>query len=143
MVSLGRRAAALHRIVTDRHSPGVSARHGAAHARGSARVRRARFGPRVAGLVEQLTEDDHIERFAPSKAALRADAAGDGAEAAAIFAADKLAGARALLAAGEAPSGQKLEHYTRSLLMLERHHPQVPLLADLRLALEDLEKLAP
>jgi (p)ppGpp synthase/HD superfamily hydrolase len=46
---------------------------------------RSRFGPRVAGLVAEVTEDAAIGEYGPRKAALRAQAAGDGEEAAAIF----------------------------------------------------------
>ena len=50
-----------------------------------------RFGPRVAGLVAALTEDNTIEDWEQRKAALRRSAAKSGSEGVAIYIADKLA----------------------------------------------------
>ena len=90
-----------------------------------------RFGPRIARLVDQPTEDAAIPSFARRKATLRERAVGSGHEAAAIFAADKLATVRALLERGESPPPEKLEHYRRSLWVLQARHPEVPFLAEL------------
>jgi (p)ppGpp synthase/HD superfamily hydrolase len=90
-----------------------------------------RFGPDVASLVAQLTEDPGIEAYEERKGDLRRRAASEGHTAAAIFAADKLASARWLNAAGELPEPEKLEHYERTLRTVERHHPEVPFLDEL------------
>jgi (p)ppGpp synthase/HD superfamily hydrolase len=97
-----------------------------------------RFGPRVARLVDQLTEDATIPSFARRKATLRERAVGSGYEAAAIFAADKLATVRALLERGESPPPEKLEHYRRSLWVLQARHPELPFLPELA---ADLQRL--
>jgi (p)ppGpp synthase/HD superfamily hydrolase len=88
-----------------------------------------RFGADVARLVAQLTEDPQIESYMERKGELRERAAADGHAAAAIFAADKLASARALNAQGGVPEPQKLEHYERTVREVGRHHPEVPFLA--------------
>jgi (p)ppGpp synthase/HD superfamily hydrolase len=90
-----------------------------------------RFGPQVADLVARLTEDDSIESYPRRKAALRSQAVGDGPEAAAIFAADKLASARSALRRDGAPPARKLEHYERSLWLLKARYPELPFLAEL------------
>jgi len=97
-----------------------------------------RFGPDVARLVALCTEDASIVSYTRRKAALRSRAVGDGAEAAAIFAADKLASARSALRRPDAPSARKLEHYERSLWLLKARHPELPFLAELE---SDLTRL--
>ena len=92
-----------------------------------------RFGPDVARLVAQLTEDPGIDGYDERKRELRRRAASDGHATASIFTADKLASARALNAAGRAADAAKLEHYQRTVRVVRRHHPEVPFLA----ALED------
>src|SRR5215218_6222751 len=49
-----------------------------------------RFGPRVAELVASVSDDPAIENSIERKAALRAQVAGAGEQAAAVFAADKV-----------------------------------------------------
>src|SRR5918995_610267 len=100
---------------------------------------RARFGSRVARLVDQLTEDPNIASFARRKETLRGTAAADVHEAAAIFAADKLTSARALLRAGGDAPPEKLEHYESSLSVLHDCHPEVPFLTELSAALLELQ----
>jgi (p)ppGpp synthase/HD superfamily hydrolase len=92
---------------------------------------RERFGPDVARLVAQLTEDPDIEPYVARKGELRDRAAGDGHHAAAIFTADKLATARALNADGETAPPEKLEHYERTVRTVRAHHPEVPFLEGL------------
>jgi len=103
----------------------------------------ARFGERIATLVAVLTEDPAIEAFEPRKAALRERAVRGGADAAAVFAADKLAGTRRLRRAGAhlAPP-EKLEHYERSLVTLRARHPGLPFLDDLEAELRELRGVA-
>jgi (p)ppGpp synthase/HD superfamily hydrolase len=87
-----------------------------------------RFGPEVASLVAQLTEDPAIAGYDERKRDLRRRAAGDGHHAAAIFTADKLASARHLNATHEVPSAERLDHFERTARVVRRHHPQVPFL---------------
>jgi (p)ppGpp synthase/HD superfamily hydrolase len=104
---------------------------------------RERFGPEVARLVASLTEDRAIDAYGARKAALRAQAAADGAEAAAIFAADKLASTRRLRGAGATPPAAKLDHYERTFELLCDRHPQVPFLGALGDELALLRRAAP
>lgn len=60
---------------------------------------RRRFGDRVAGLVEAMTDEGEVEPYERRKALHRERVAAAGPEAAAIFAADKLNNVRALRAA--------------------------------------------
>lgn len=101
-----------------------------------------RFGHRVAGLVGKLTEDGSIASFSLRKSVLRARAATDGHDAAAIFAADKLATVTSLLERGERAPAAKLDHYERSLLDLRAFHPEVPFLDELAAGLAHLRELA-
>ena len=110
-----------------------------------------RFGPRVAGLVDALTDDEGIADFAERKAALRAQVAAAGRDAQAIFAADKVTKARELRAqlardpglAGDGHVAARLEHYEASLAMLEREAPDLPLVRQLRFELWALRALPP
>ena len=102
-----------------------------------------RFGPQVAGLVARVTEDESIASYARRKAALRSQAVGDGPEAAAIFAADKLASTRSALRRPGAPPAEKLEHYERSLWLLRARYPDLPFLGELEADLSRLRARAP
>jgi (p)ppGpp synthase/HD superfamily hydrolase len=101
-----------------------------------------RFGPDVARLVAQLTEDPEIESYMERKGELRQRAAGDGHSAAAIFTADKLASARALNTGGRRPEPEKLEHYERTVRLVRRHHPEVPFLDELAAQVAQLRERA-
>jgi (p)ppGpp synthase/HD superfamily hydrolase len=101
-----------------------------------------RFGADVAQLVSQLTEDPGIDSYGERKGELRERAAADGHTAAAIFAADKLASARNLNAAGSVPERRKLEHYERTVRVVREHHPEVPFLADLEAEVAELRRRA-
>jgi hypothetical protein len=77
-----------------------------------------------------MTEDPGIEPYPERKAEHRARVNRD-PRAAAIYAADKLASARARSGhAGEMP-GQQLEHYEETLRMLRETHPELPFLGEL------------
>jgi (p)ppGpp synthase/HD superfamily hydrolase len=112
---------------------------------------RERFGDRVAGLVEALSDDPGIEDKRARKAALRDQVAAAGRDAQAIFAADKVAKARELRATlTRDPSaraddgiGLRLEHYEKSLEMLAVHIPDLPLVRQLRFELWALRELPP
>lgn len=108
------------------------------------------FGERVASLVCTLTENPGISDYHARKAELRERIAAAGPPAAALFAADKLASVRQLRAAVRArgagpategmdpPLDAKLAHYAQTLRLLERDHPRLPFLTELRAALEAL-----
>ena len=87
-----------------------------------------RFGPDIASLVAQLTEDPGIRSYDRRKRELRRRATSDGQDAAAIFVADKLASARHLNARGEVAEREKLEHYARTERAVRRTHPEMPFL---------------
>jgi (p)ppGpp synthase/HD superfamily hydrolase len=91
-----------------------------------------RFGREVACLVAAMTEDPSIDSFEERKAALRRQIAEHGPDAAAIFAADKLAKVRE---PGAAPDPARRRHYEESLAMLEAEAPGHPLVERLRVAL--------
>jgi hypothetical protein len=97
-----------------------------------------RFGPRITGLVLAVTEDGAIPVYSERKAALRRQVASAGEEALALFAADKLSKVRELRREGITGSGtrqlrvRKLNHYRRSLAVLEERIPGSPLVRALR-----------
>ena len=94
-----------------------------------------RFGPEVATLVREMTEDERIADYPERKAEHRARVAGD-RRAAAIYAADKLASARGK--DGAAMPADQLDHYLATLRTLCRTHPELPFLGELRAELERL-----
>ena len=91
----------------------------------------ARFGADVGGLVEAMTEDPSIERYENRKAEHRARVAAHSSQAAAIYAADKLAKVRELDGGGEPLSDPQLEHYSQTLDELSDSHPDLPFLGEL------------
>jgi (p)ppGpp synthase/HD superfamily hydrolase len=102
-----------------------------------------RFGPEVSGLVRSLTEDPSVEDKAEQRAALRGQVKDAGEEAAAIFAADKISKAREVRLKAEHgdltdDDHAKIEHYERSLEMLEESLAANPLVGKLRHELEPL-----
>ena len=90
-----------------------------------------RFGARIAGLVEAMTEDDGIESYEPRKAEHRARVAAHSSPAAAIYAADKLAKMPGLRADPDSASEKQLAHYLGTLETLRSRHPDLPFLGDL------------
>jgi (p)ppGpp synthase/HD superfamily hydrolase len=106
-----------------------------------------RFGAEVAALVQAVSEPPGGGSYAERKARLR-DAVGHaGADAAAVYAADKVAKVRELrlgLARGTSTMDQdKLDHYWASLDMLEHRLGSHALVRQLRFELEALELLPP
>lgn len=103
---------------------------------------RRRFGARVAGLVEAVSEDPRVAGYSQRKAALRSQVADAGEEALTLFAADKLAKARELRhqRLRRAPSGRQLAHYRTCLSLLEKALPDSPLVRDLRTELKMLRR---
>jgi (p)ppGpp synthase/HD superfamily hydrolase len=101
-----------------------------------------RFGPDIASLVAQLTEDPDIRGYDRRKGELRRRATSEGPEAAAIFVADKLASARHLNAHGEVPEREKLEHYARTERAARRRYPGMPFLDPLAEEIAQLRERA-
>jgi (p)ppGpp synthase/HD superfamily hydrolase len=103
-----------------------------------------RFGVRTAALVAAVTEDAAIADTAERKAALRRQVAEGPAEAAAVFAADKLARVRDLraqLAIADEVTPEvatKLAHYRASLEVVDAALPDSALVGELRAELETL-----
>ena len=110
-----------------------------------------RFGTEVGALVGAMTEDPAIEPYEKRKAALRQQIAEFGADATAVYAADKVTKVRELRAQmGRDPEllrgaqvRPKLAHYEQSLAMLEESNPEHPLVQKLRFELEALRALPP
>jgi (p)ppGpp synthase/HD superfamily hydrolase len=109
-----------------------------------------RFGPEVAQLVVAVSEPDGDGSYAERKARLREEVAGASTDAAAVFAADKVAKARefrlGLVSHGgraDAIDRDKLDHYWQCLELLERRLGPQPLVRQLRFELEALALLPP
>jgi (p)ppGpp synthase/HD superfamily hydrolase len=106
-----------------------------------------RFGGHVAALVRAVSEPPGGGAYAARKARLRDSVGRAGADAAAVFAADKVAKARelrlALVRGTSRVDKEKLEHYWASLAMLEHRLGHHPLVRQLRFELEALELLPP
>jgi len=110
----------------------------------------ARFGPRVAALVRALTEPSQNGSFEQRKALLRDQVASAGADAEAIFAADKVAKSaslrRALVQLGDEEVArrvehsleEKLDHYHASLDLLSKVAADLPLVPRLKAELEEI-----
>jgi hypothetical protein len=98
---------------------------------------RTRFGPELAELVAEMTEDPRIEQYPARKAEARSRVMRD-RRAAAIYAADKLANTRQILAADEEVPGEKLDHYIKTLRFLSDGRPDLPFLGELS---EELARL--
>jgi (p)ppGpp synthase/HD superfamily hydrolase len=106
-----------------------------------------RFGDDVAGLVRQVSEPDGEGDYAERKARLRDAVSRAGADAVAVFAADKVAKARELrlgLVGGTAELDQaKLDHYWACLELLEHRLGHHALVRQLRFELEALALMPP
>jgi (p)ppGpp synthase/HD superfamily hydrolase len=99
---------------------------------------RSRFGPRITNLVLAVTDDERITRYGARKAALRAQVAREGEEALLLFAADKVSKVRELRREASGAPGaarqlrvRRLNHYRRSLAVLEERLPGNPLVVAL------------
>jgi (p)ppGpp synthase/HD superfamily hydrolase len=106
----------------------------------------SRFGPRVAELVEAVTDDPTIEDDAERKAALRRQVADAGECAAVVFAADKVSKAREMrvrVSRGrfERSDCSRFVHYEASLEMLTDLIPGHVLVDQLRMEVEALHAL--
>jgi (p)ppGpp synthase/HD superfamily hydrolase len=110
---------------------------------------RDRFGERVAELVRAVSEPPGEGTWSERKARLRDAIAQADGDAVAVYAADKVAKARELrlMLVRQPPAVEldpaKLDHYRRSLTMLERRLGHHPLVRQLRFELEALALLPP
>jgi (p)ppGpp synthase/HD superfamily hydrolase len=109
-----------------------------------------RFGPEVAELVAVVSEPEEDGSYAERKARLREVVAAAGSDAAAVFAADKVAKAREFRLGLVGHRGsvaaidrEKLDHYWACLALLERKLGPQPLVRQLRFELEALALLSP
>jgi (p)ppGpp synthase/HD superfamily hydrolase len=106
-----------------------------------------RCGREVSTLVETVTEDRRIPDTGDRKAALRGQVCDAGAEAALLFAADKVSKVRELrlrMASGRLEEvSEKLRHYRASLAVAEEGAAGHQLVEQLRFELEALEALPP
>lgn len=100
----------------------------------------AEFGPEVRGLVEAMTEDDSIEDYEERKAEHRERVLSAGAAPASIYAADKLARARAYRESGEPVAPRRLDHYWDTLQLFASRRPELPFLGELAEELPELEE---
>jgi (p)ppGpp synthase/HD superfamily hydrolase len=82
----------------------------------------------VAELVRVLSENPAIASYDERKADLRRRVREAGGDAAAIFAADKLARLRSLRQSGRSVPDEKLEHYIASLITLAKLDDPAPFL---------------
>lgn len=110
---------------------------------------KACFGAEVANLVRAVTDDHSIHSYRRRKRMLREQVRNAGADAALVFAADKIAKVRELRCRGSAggrhakdPYMQhdfhlRLEHYHQSLAMLRHVIPRHPLVTRLAAELDD------
>jgi (p)ppGpp synthase/HD superfamily hydrolase len=96
------------------------------------------FGRRVAELVEALTEDGSIEDYEERKAEHRERVVSAGRDVALIFAADKLANARAMLEGRKRADGRKLHHYEKTAELLRERYSDLTVLPALERALAEL-----
>lgn len=105
----------------------------------------------VLDLVRVLTDDESIQDERERKAALRAQIAAAGLDAAAIYAADKVSKVRELRSrlvgdetlADSEDASVKLDHYRESVVMLERILGAHALVELLRFEVEALDGLPP
>ncbi len=105
-----------------------------------------RFGPRVTMLVRAVSEPPGGGDYAERKSRLRDSVGRANAEAAAVYAADKIAKARELrlgLVRRRGLDPAKLDHYWASLELLENRLGNHPLVRQLRFELEALQLLPP
>jgi hypothetical protein len=110
-----------------------------------------RFGSVIAGLVEAVSENSAVQDPVDRKERLRRQVAAAGAEAAAVFAADKLSKVREIRIRAACDADftrhvalrQKLDHYTASRWMLERELGDHPVVQALAFELEALHSLPP
>jgi RimJ/RimL family protein N-acetyltransferase len=99
---------------------------------------RERFGVEVADLVGAVTESDAIASYERRKGALRGQMVEAGADASAVFAADKLAKVRALNRSGQTCPLRKLAHYRETVRLLRERRPEIPFLDELQDELDEL-----
>jgi GTP diphosphokinase / guanosine-3',5'-bis(diphosphate) 3'-diphosphatase len=91
----------------------------------------AEFGPRVAGIVAAMTEDDAIDAYGRRKQEHRHRVREAGRDAARVFVADKLSNARRMRRGQKRVDEKKLAHYRATLETMREAYPDLPLLEEL------------
>src|SRR4051794_40178031 len=91
----------------------------------------AEFGPRVAGMVEAMTEDGSIDDYGERKHEHQLRARDAGRDAALLFVADKLSNVRRMRRGKKEPDAGKLGHYRKTLETMREAYPDLPLLPEL------------
>lgn len=119
-------AALLHDVVEDAHIPRDEIEH--------------RFGPRVAQIVCDLTEDESIGSYSERKAEHRERVSRAGREAAMLFAADKLANARAMQRGTKKADAKKVGHYAATAELFRERYPDLPLVGELEVELGEIRR---
>lgn len=99
---------------------------------------RAEFGPKIAGYVDAMTEDDSIDGYAERKEEHRLRARDAGRAVALMFVADKLSNARRMRRGVKEPDARKLGHYGATLQTMRAAYPDLPLLDELGHELDEL-----
>lgn len=99
-----------------------------------------RFGPRVAQLVSELTEDESIESYGERKAEHRERVCRAGHDAALLFVADKLANARAMHRGTKKADPDKVGHYAATAELFRERYPDLPLVGELEVELGDIRR---
>lgn len=101
------------------------------------------FGPRVAGLVEAMTEDGSISDYGERKEEARCRARDAGRDASLIFVADKLSNIRRMRRGQKEPEQRKLDHYAATVRTMKDAYPDLPLLPELEEELRLREATGP
>ena len=110
---------------------------------------RERFGPEVAGLVDDLSEDPAIDGYGPRKRALRTRIIESGGDSVVIYAADRVANMRdwRTVAPADRPAcgerlgttlEERLELWQEDVEELHDRDPETPFLAQIQSELEAL-----
>jgi (p)ppGpp synthase/HD superfamily hydrolase len=110
-----------------------------------------RFGGAITDVVVAVSDDERIPDYRSRKAALRDQVAVSGQAALTVFAADKLSKLRELEREttvpphrrSRTPRASRLQHYERSLAMLEERLPTSPLVRELQEELASLRHESP
>jgi (p)ppGpp synthase/HD superfamily hydrolase len=96
----------------------------------------AEFGPRVAGIVAAMTEDETIDAYGRRKQEHRHRAREAGRDVARVFVADKLSNVRRMRRGQKRVDEKKLAHYRATLETMREAYPDLPLLEELEAELQ-------
>lgn len=139
-------ASLLHSVGSPDHLIAAGVMHDLVEKAGvSATELERRFGRQISGLVLAVSDDEQVSGYAARKRALRSRVAAAGNEVLVLFAADKLSKLRELRreterdgAGSDTPEcvrahrARRLEHYQRSVALLDERVPESMVVVDLR-----------